>query len=309
MEIGILLAGKISSMLLTCFVGFIIVRVKLIKVEDSKILSILLAFVCSPCAIASAFQIEFSKEKVVGLLIALGIVILLHMVYISFTKIVGKLLKLQNLERAAIIYSNAGYLTIPIVYAVLGPEWVFYTCAYSVVQTILIWTHCKSLLCEENVVKWKKVIWNPNFIAIYIGSFMFLSRLQFPIIIVNGMSDFSSILGPISMLIIGMLMGEENILEMILEKRIYVICLFRLIIVPLLTLGILIILSMVISHSDLHNIMLIILWAASGPVGSTVTQLTQIYGMDDRYASRLTLISVLWCIISMPAITILFEML
>ena len=308
MEIGILLMEKISSMLLACLVGFIIVRIKLIKVEDSTVLSTILAFVCSPCAIVSAFQIEYSKEKIEGLLIALVIVIVLHIFYIQFTKGLGGILKLQSLERASIIYSNAGYITIPIVYAVLGPEWVFYTCAYIVVQTILLWTHCRGLICEKNVVEWKKVIWNPNFIAIYIGIFMFLSGLEFPTILENGMQDFSGLLGPISMLIVGMLMGVENIPEMFKTRKIYGICCLRLLLIPLCTLVILVGVSMFITHPDLHNMMLIILWAASGPIGSTVTQLTQIYGLDDQYAGRLTLVSVLLCLFTMPAITMLFEM-
>lgn len=308
MEISILLAGKICSMLLACFVGFLIVRVKLVKVTDSKILSTILAFVCSPCAIVSAYQIEFTIEKALGLLMALVMVVVLHVVYIGGAKGIGKILKLENLERASIIYSNAGYLTIPIVYAVLGPEWVFYTCAYSVVQTILLWTHCRSLLCENHVVQWKKVIWNPNFIAIYVGITVFITGWEFPTIIADGMSDFSGMIGPMSMLIIGMLMGVENIPDMLRTKRIYMICLLRLFVMPLLTMLILGVVTLFVSHPDLHNMMLIILWAASGPVGSTVTQLTQIYGQDDRYAGRLTLVSVLLCVISMPLVTALFEL-
>ena len=53
------------------------------------------------------------------------------------------------IEKATIIYSNSGNLIIPLVGAILGNEWVIYSSGYMVVQTILLWTHAKSLVCNE----------------------------------------------------------------------------------------------------------------------------------------------------------------
>lgn len=58
--------------------------------------------------------------------------------------------------KASLIYSNAGNLIIPIVTSVLGPEWVIYTSGFISVQVILIWTHCKMLLCGEKKADLKK---------------------------------------------------------------------------------------------------------------------------------------------------------
>ena len=47
------------------------------------------------------------------------------------------------------IYSNSGNLIRPLGGAILGKEWVLYTSGYMVIQTILLWTHAKSLVCNE----------------------------------------------------------------------------------------------------------------------------------------------------------------
>lgn len=305
----ILVANKIMSMLLACLVGFIIVRAKLLEVDDTKVLSKLLAFICSPCALIAAFQMDFTIDKVKGLLIALVLAILIHIIYIGGTKLLGNKIGLSGIERAAIIYSNAGYLTIPLVSAVLGSEWVFYTCSYSVVQTLLLWTHCKSLISGERVIELKKALLNPNFIAIYAGIIMFITGIRFPSIVDTAITDFSALLGPVSMVIIGMLIGNQDILKMVKAKRVYFICVMRLFVMPIIILALFKVVSMIVSHPELDMIMIIVLWATSGPVGSMVSQLSQIYGDEGEYAGRLNLMSAILCVISLPLITYLFELL
>lgn len=45
------------------------------------------------------------------------------------------------------------------------------------VQLILIWTHCKNMLCEEDKLEWKKVLLNVNIISI-ISEIKYLQELQ-----------------------------------------------------------------------------------------------------------------------------------
>ena len=48
--------------------------------------------------------------------------------------LLGHALHLDAVEKASMIYSNAGNLIIPIVTAVLGKEWVIYSSAFLSVQ-------------------------------------------------------------------------------------------------------------------------------------------------------------------------------
>ena len=77
--------------------------------------------------------------------------------------IVKNILHLDAIERATVIYSNAGILVIPLVQELLGQEYVIYSSAYIAVQLILIWTHCKNILCEEDKLEWKKVLLNDEY--------------------------------------------------------------------------------------------------------------------------------------------------
>lgn len=307
MEISILLGKTILSMLLACFVGFAAVRVGILKSEESKVVSKIVAYICSPCAIVNAFLVEITEERVTGLMIAFIAAILWNVVVIGMVRIIGGLGKYDAIERVSIIYTNAGYLVIPVVYTVLGSEWVLYTSAFCVVQTILYWSHCVTILRDEKHVEWKKVLINPNFIAIYVGAIMFAFGLEFPIIIQTTVSDFGGMIGTISIFVIGMLIGSQDLKKLFTKKRVYVICLWRLIMIPVVTVFIFVGVSMVVTHPDLHNILLIVLWAACAPVGTMITQLSQLYGLESEYASQINLMSVLCCVITMPLITYMYE--
>ena len=114
---------------------------------------------------------------------------------------------LLHIEQATLIYSNAGNLIIPLVTALLGNEWVLYTSGYIIVQTILLWTHCFSLVSGETKINWGKILTNINVISIIIGIVLFVGKIQLPIAIQGTISSIGAMIGPLSMLVIGMSLG------------------------------------------------------------------------------------------------------
>ena len=94
-------------------------------------------------------MIEYTPDKLIGLGISFLGAILVHIVFIPLANIIGKMFGFTPIEKATIIYSNSGNLIIPLVGAILGNEWVIYSSGYMVIQTILLWTHAKSLVCNE----------------------------------------------------------------------------------------------------------------------------------------------------------------
>ena len=53
-------------------------KIGLFRTEDSKVLSNMVVYICSPCIIVNSFQIELTKDKVQGLLIAIVVAAGVH---------------------------------------------------------------------------------------------------------------------------------------------------------------------------------------------------------------------------------------
>ena len=72
MNISILLMEQIIQLFLMIFMGYLIVKVRLVKDEDSKVLSKIILYLIIPCVIINAFQVDYTMDTVKGLLLALA---------------------------------------------------------------------------------------------------------------------------------------------------------------------------------------------------------------------------------------------
>ena len=307
MEISVLLAEQITVLFLMGLVGFLAVKAGKFKEEDSRIISNAVVYICSPCVIINAFQITFTPDKLKGLLLAGGAAVLVDIILIGGGKLLSGPLHLNGIEKASVEYSNAGNLIVPLVSSVLGEEWVFYTTAYIIVQTVLIWTHGQSVIRQGQEKDYRKILLNPNIIAIAVGFILFATGIHLPSVVGQCISGFGDMIGPASMLVVGMIIGNVNLGWVFRQKRPYLICFMRLVLFPVITILIFALSGAERLHPDAEYILMVVLLATSAPVAVMVTQLAQIHGRDARYASVINVMSVIFCIVTMPLMVLLYE--
>ena len=287
--------------------GFLAVKAGKFKEEDSRIISNAVVYICSPCVIINAFQITFTPDKLKGLLLAGGAAALVHIILIGGGKLLSRPLHLNGIEKASVEYSNAGNLIVPLVLSVLGEEWVFYTTAYIIVQTVLIWTHGQSVIRQGQEKDYRKILLNPNIIAIAVGFILFATGIHLPSVVGQCISGLGDMIGPASMLVVGMIIGNVNLGWVFRQKRPYLICFIRLVLFPVITILIFALSGAERLHPDAEYILMVVLLATSAPVAVMVTQLAQIHGRDARYASVINVMSVIFCIVTMPLMVLLYE--
>ena len=307
MHISILLMEQIIQLFLMIFMGFLIVKAKLLNSEDSKVLSIIVLYLIIPCVIINAFQVDYTSQTVKGLLIALAGSVMTQVILLIVVSILGKVLHLNEVEVASIYYSNSGNLIVPIVTFILGKEWVLYGCVFMSVQLVFIWTHCKKIISRESSYDWRKIILNINMISIAIGIVLFLTRIHLPEDINSTLSAVGSMIGPASMIVTGMLFAGMNFKQIFASKRVYFVTFLRLIIVPTIALVLIKFSHLASLSSNGPKIMLIVFLAIITPSASTVTQMCQVYGNDSQYASAINVVTTLLAIITMPLMVMLFQ--
>ena len=162
MEVSLLLMEQIAQLFIVLLMGYIVVKAKLLKPSDSKVLSVVFVYLIMPCVVLNAFQIDDTPELRAGLLYSMAIAVGMHVVFLAFDTVIRRPLKLDAVERVNIIYSNAAALVIPLVQALLGSEYVVYSCAFVIVQLILLWTHASACLQGSTKLEWKKILTNGN---------------------------------------------------------------------------------------------------------------------------------------------------
>ena len=192
----------------------------------------------------------------------------------------------------------------------MGVEWVFYTNAYNIVQTVLIWTH-GSRMIGQHTEDWdyKKILMNPNIIAIIAGFFFFAARIHIPEVIGTCLEGFGNMIGTAGMFVIGMVIGNMDLKWVFSRKRPYFVCLIRLLIYPAVVAVIFAVIAKMGIHKEAKDILLVVFLAASAPAAAMVTQLAQIYNQDSKYASVINVMSIIFCIVTEPLMVLLYEIL
>ena len=297
---SLLLTKQIAELFIMILLGFILVKSSLLTKQDSKVLSTVALYIINPCVIINAFQVQYSQDVKNGIILSFLAAIIVHIIYIVMARMLGKVYTLNGVEKATIIYTNAGNLIIPLVQALLGKEWVVYTTGYILVSTVFIWTHGRMLICEETGFNVKELLKNVNVIASIIGILMFALKIQLPSLITETMDSMSATIAPICMIVAGMLIAGMDVKDCLKNKRLYVITFLKMIVFPLFAVVLFKFTNLSSMAKNGDMILLISLLASVAPTAASVTQLAQIYDADSEYASAYYFITTLLCIITMP---------
>ena len=309
MQISLLLMQQIAQLFLILLMGYAVVKTGLLKASDSKVLSVVFVYLVMPCVVLNAFQIKDTPEIRTGLLYSMGIAVGMHVVFLLLNTLFRKVLKLDAVEQVNVIYSNAAALVIPIVQALLGEEYVVYSCAFVIVQLVLLWTHASACLQGSAQLEWRKLLTNVNLIAIAAGALLYWFRVVLPAPLQNTMSTVGNMMGPMGMLLAGMAIAEKPLREVFCTRRNYLPTVLRLVVCPLVVLVLLWVCHASSWVADGKNILMTVYLAAITPACATVTSMAQLYDRDAAHSSALYVLTTLLSIVSMPVMIGLFDLL
>ena len=311
------LVSKILSLLVLVGAGVVLVKTKLLKKEDSVALSKISVFLLSPCVIVSSFSMKVDGKAGQSLLLCFFYAILANFLFLFLGTLLRKPLHLSPVEEMSMEYTNCGNFVLPIVASVLGEEYLLYVSAYITVYNLLVWTHgihlfqgkaeqTKEERSKENA--FLKILFNPNILAILFGVFLFFTKVSLPAPISFAISDLGKMIGPISMLITGIILGSMSFKKILSYRRIYMVTAFRLLFFPFIYLLLISVLSRIDGFLDNHVLFLVTFLSAMAPAAANVSQFAILYGKEEEYASCINIFTTLCTIISVPILVYLSGM-
>lgn len=304
MTLALVIGTMIFKMFVMMSVGMIGSATKLITKEGNKAMTDVLLFIVTPILIFVSYQVDFSMDKLQGLLWAIGFSFLSHIIAIIISSILIR--KSNNpdyqVERMGAIYSNCGFMGIPLLYAIYGAEGVFYVTAYLTVFNLFVWSHGVILMTgkldKREIIS---VFRSPNIIAIIVGLTSFVTGLRVPELILDPLKTITLVNTPLAMLVIGATLAQSNLLELIRKPRLYFVTFLRLIMVPL----VLILVFKILGQTSM--VAMVILIATSCPIASTGTMFALRFDKNSNYAASLLSISTLLSIVTIPLMVIIAE--
>ena len=204
----LLLIQKIISLFLVLGAGFLIVKCRILKPEDSRILSKICVYLIIPCVMINSFQVDLSAPVRSGMLLAFAAAVLVHIGFLLLAALLSRVFHFKPVETASIVYPNAINLIMPIVMSVWGDEYLIYASAFSVVQQCMMWSHGKALMSGKKQIRIRDLCFNVQMICVFIGLFLLFTGIRLPQIVRSSMETVTSSMAAVSMLIIGMVVSS-----------------------------------------------------------------------------------------------------
>ena len=220
----------VSVFTLFCYMipGYILRKTKLADNSFAKVLSVFTLYVAQVAMILHGFMVEFNLKvlKGIGLVFLFGLIA--HIVFYIIAKNLFKRApdRLRKVLRFGVIFSNAGYMGIPIISDVFGSEYVVYATVYIVWFNVFAYSLGRLIYTgEKKYISVKKIFINPAVIPIAIGLVIFLtgggSWIQKTLteegFVAEGVNLFYSIIttlknmvAPASMMVIGAKLADIN---------------------------------------------------------------------------------------------------
>lgn len=315
----------ISVLTLFCYMipGFILRKTKLADNGFARALSIFTLYVAQVSMIIHGFLVEFDLKvlKGIGLVFIYGLIthIVFYVLALSLFKKAPE--RLRKVLRFGVMFSNAGYMGIPVISDVFGSEYVIYATVYIVWFNVFAYSLGRLIYTDDkSYISIKKIFINPAVIPIAIGLVIFLtgggSWIKQSLegsglvsegvrLIYNILTVFKNMVAPASMMIIGAKLADINFKGIFKDKYLYPFIALRLFIFPAIIWAIMRI-CFVFGLID-QTTMSIVLILCSAPAAAMTTMFAELYGCDSVYAGKLVSITTLLSVASMPAVALLLQ--
>ena len=300
---------QVVILFLVAAVGFICHKTGIYTEKASRLTTNLLFYMVAPAIIIRSFYgMDYSRDSIKGLLMALLGGILLHVVGMIFATVLfnKKGQETASIFKYACCYGNVGYMALPLAQAILGDEGVFYCSVILVPFNILSFTHGVGIMQkkdEKEKINIKKLIVNPGVIGVAIGLPIFLLQIDLPQIIYSPVSYIADLNTPLAMVMFGTYLASADWKTLFSDKRIFGSAIVKLILVPLITIGCL----KLFGYGG--TLIAACALSASAPTASNTVMFAAKYDRDTAVASKVTAFVSVLSILTMPVMIAIAQML
>lgn len=281
--------------------GLLLSRRGMITEQGSRDLSNVLLYAVIPCVILRSYMSEFSTEK----LCAMGLSALIAVIAFAASIAVAYLTcgTRHRIENFAVAFGNAGFIGIPLVTAVFGPEAAFYVVSFSTFANLLQWTYGIVIISgKKETMNLRMVFVNPVFISMVIGIALFVLQPALPTVVTGTIGYIADGNTVLAMIILGYYLSKVQLRGLFADVRLYLFSALRLLVVPAVT--ILVFLPFPFARGEITLITLI---AAATPIASSTAIFAQKFDQDYRRAVSYVCLSTFLSVATLPLVMLFAE--
>lgn len=228
---------KIGELMLFCALGFVLMHWGKLPKDTPSVLSRLLALVFCPSLSFSTLYRNLDLESLRANSSIVFVSIAILVVLCPVSRLLARKISHgdENLRRLLcynLYISNYGYVGYPLIRSVFGEETLCHFLLFCIPISVMCYTYGRMILQGEKKITLRFLV-SPLTLALIFGILFGICGIKLPAVVENVFVASGNCLGPVSMMLAGMVLSRCRARDCLLRPVNYLLSALRLLILPL----------------------------------------------------------------------------
>jgi len=285
-------------------IGFVMKKTGKISNDFNKGISNLLVYIFLPFMtfgnMADNFEISVLSDKINLISVSLCMLCAFVIIAFIFSRVLSKSPQTRDVYMYSFTFPNSGYFGNPVVLAIFGELMLFDFMIFSIPFLILTYTFGVYILNPNRTFSLKG-LFTPTMISLMLGMAVGALNINLPSVARSIIDAGSKCMAPSAMILTGIVFASKNLKNVVSNIRVYIACIIKMIILPLIV-------TFILARINIpDNISVIIIIMLTLPTGLNSIVFPEAYGGDSLTGAQMCFVSTLICLIFMPLLLALYQ--
>lgn len=241
----------------------------------------------------SVGQISMDAMKLAGL-----IAVLMFLAFILAGMVLSPLFEKDREQRKIFqlmfVFSNVGFIGIPVISSIFGTEYVVYVSEFMLVYTLVFYTYGIALMDGRFSKESLRAMINPGTVSGILAMAVIIFGIQLPEFLKTAVTYLGNVTSPMALVAVGFALAQSDRKKIFGQPRLYLFSIVKLFVLPLALLPLL---RMAVPDKELQAVCMVMFGM---PVGNMPLILGNQRGLDVSSCSAAIILSTVLCVLTVP---------
>ncbi len=194
------------------------------------------------------------------------------------------------------VFSNLGFIGIPVVSSILGAEYVVYVTEFMLIYTFVFYTYGISLMNGEFSLSTMKEMVNAGTVFGLAAMLVIICGIRLPDFLNTAVTYLGNVTSPMALVAVGFTLAHSDLKRIFGQVRLYIFAVIKLLVLPLLMLPVL---KLVTHDAALIPVCMVMFGM---PIGNMPLILGNQKGIDGSTCSAAIILTTVLCVFTVPVL-------
>ena len=280
--------------------GFALNKSKVIGSSGEKALSDILLKAVLPFMIINSSQHTYSADAVNGMITCAAFAIGYYALSLIILRLSLKKVNILEDEKRIMItctvFANTGFVGFPLMEALYGSYGLLLAAVYNLCYNLFFYTYAVYLFSRKPRFAVLDMFKSSVSVASVVAIVMFIIPWRMPGFIADTFKLIGDMTVPMSMMVMGSMLASVNIKKLLTDKKAYVVSVLRLVVLPALALGAVMLASNWITMMPETKSVIVLMCAL--PCGSLNVIFAENYDVAPHFSARTVSLSMVFMLVT-----------